>query len=216
MKTFKHFLIEQATKGAIAIYPGRFQPMFTHHKQVYNGLVSAFGNNNVYIATSNDTSNPLNSPLNFEQKKKVMTKMLGIKENRILEVASPYRIDLYKDIVSDKNVLYFALGEKDQQERFPFKNPNGINYKKDGITPTAIQPEAAATDPIIRSLPQVAFIKIIPNVESGEGVMSATNFRTAIRNADSFELARSIFFNAYSKPVNTEMDDVIEAIRTTY
>jgi len=215
MKTFKQFLSEQAATKPIVIYPGRFQPMFTHHKQVFDQLVAQFGLKNVYISTSDDTKDPLSSPLNFELKKKVMVDMLGIKEDRILQRVSPYRIDLYSDIKPEDSTLFFALGEKDQQERFPFKNlKDGVSYKKDNITPTQIQPESANFSPVISGNNLYAFIKIIPNVESQSGVMKATDFRTAIRNADSFEEARSIFFNAYSRPVNDSMDDVIQKIRT--
>lgn len=215
MKTFIQFLKEQATGKAIAIYPGRFQPMFLHHKQVFDQLVSQFGAKNVYISTSDDTKDPLTSPLNFELKKKVMVDMLGIKEDRILQRLSPYRIDLYSDIKPEDSTLFFVLGEKDQQERFPFKNlKDGVSYKKDNITPTQLQPESAMYNPIISGSNLYAFIKVIPNVESQSGVMKATDFRTAIRNANSFEEAKNIFFNAYGKPVDSSMDDVIQKIRT--
>lgn len=215
MKTFTQFFKEQATGKAIAIYPGRFQPMFLHHKQVFDQLVSQFGAKNVYISTSDDTKDPLSSPLNFELKKKVMVDMLGIKEDRILQRVSPYRIDLYSDIKPEDSTLLFALGEKDQQERFPFKNlKDGVSYKKDNITPTQIQPESANFNPVISGNNLYAFIKIIPNVESQSGVMKATDFRTAVRNANSFEEAKNIFFNAYGKPVDSSMDDVIQKIRT--
>ena len=214
MKTFFQYITEQAKGKAIVIYPGRFQPMFLHHKQVFDNLSAEYGSKNVYLSTSDDTKDPLTSPLNFELKKRVMTEMLGIKEDRILQRVSPYRIDLYSDIRPENAVMFFALGEKDQQERFPFKNlKNGVSYKKDNISPTQIQPESAITNPVLADSSLYAFIKIVPNVESQAGVMKATDFRTAIRNANTFEEARNIFFSAYSKPVNDSMDDVIQKIR---
>lgn len=211
MKTFKQFLFEQSGKD-IVVYPGRFQPMFNHHKMVYDNLVSQFGKNNVYVSTSNDTSNKLNSPLNFEQKKKVMVGMFNIPENKILQASSPYNIELYNDIRGSKSKLFFALGEKDG-ERLCRNIKDGINYKADNITPTALQPESALNNLNIASSRDFAFTKIIPNIESEEGVMSATNFRTAIRNAEDIDKARVIFFNAYNKPVDNSMDDIILAIR---
>lgn len=211
MKPFRQFILEQTTKD-IVIYPGRFQPMFNHHKMVYDNLVSQFGKNNVYISTSNDTSNKLNSPLNFEQKKKVMIEMFKIPADKILQATSPYNIELYKDIRGNKSKLFFALGEKDG-ERLCKNIRNGINYKADNITPTALQPESALTDLNISSSEGFAFTRIIPNIESEEGVMSATNFRTAIRNADDIDKAKVIFFNAYNRPIDNSMDDIILAIR---
>lgn len=214
MKTFKQFLTEAVTSKGIIVYPGRFQPMFTHHKAVFDYLSSLFGPKNTYISTSDDTKNPINSPLPFNLKKKVMVEMLGIKEDRILQSSMPYNVEIYDNIRPKGAPLFFALGEKDQEQRFPFNNlKNGISYKKDNITPTQIQPETALNNVNISS-GNYAFIKVIKNVESSNGVMKSTDFRTAIRNANTFEEARVIFFNAYNKKVNDSMDDVIQKIRS--
>jgi hypothetical protein len=212
MKTFTQFLFEQKNQD-IVVYPGRFQPMFNHHKMVYDNLVSQFGKNNVYISTSNDTSNKLNSPLNFEQKKRIMIDLFNIPESKILQAASPYNLELYNNIRSDKSRLFFALGEKDG-ERLCRNIKNGINYKADNITPAVIQPESALMDLTISTNSQFAFTKIIQNIESEGGVMSATDFRTAIRNAENIDQAKIIFFRAYGQPVDDSMDDIIFAIRS--
>lgn len=213
MKTFKQFLIEQNNQD-IVIYPGRFQPMFNHHKAVYDKLVAEFGKNNVYISTSNDTSNKLNNPLNFEQKKRIMVDMFSIPDNKIVQASSPYNIEVYNNIRGEKSKLFFALGRKDG-ERLCRNIKNGINYKADNITPTVIQPETALIDPTISTNNQFAFTKIVENEELNGKVMSATDFRTAIRNADNIEQAKIIFFRAYGRPVPVDdsMDDVIFAIR---
>jgi hypothetical protein len=180
---------------------------------VYDNLVSQFGKNNVYISTSNDTSNKLNSPLNFEQKKRIMIDLFNIPESKILQAASPYNLELYNNIRNDKSRLFFALGEKDG-ERLCRNIKNGINYKADNITPAVIQPESALMDLTISTNSQFAFTKIIQNIESEGGVMSATDFRTAIRNAENIDQAKIIFFRAYGQPVDDSMDDIIFAIRS--
>jgi DNA polymerase III alpha subunit (gram-positive type) len=95
-----------------------------------------------------------------------------------------------------------------------YKLKNGINYKADNITPAVIQPESALMDLTISTNSQFAFTKIIQNIESEGGVMSATDFRTAIRNAENIDQAKIIFFRAYGRPVDNSMDDIIFAIRS--
>ena len=57
-------------KRVVAIYPGRLQPMGSHHFAAYQHLVDKFGAANVYIATSNFTGPK--SPFTFAEKKKII------------------------------------------------------------------------------------------------------------------------------------------------
>ena len=57
-------------KKTIVIYGGRFQPFHRGHYDAYQRLVSKFGEANVYIASSNDTSSD-KSPFTFKEKKQL-------------------------------------------------------------------------------------------------------------------------------------------------
>ena len=77
--------LKEAIKGqrTVVIYPGRFQPMGSHHFQAYKHLVSKFGKANVFVATSDKTGDK--SPLNFNEKKKVIS-AYGIPAKQIVIV----------------------------------------------------------------------------------------------------------------------------------
>ena len=51
----------------IAFYAGRFQPMGRHHKMTYDWAARTFGEDNVFIVSS-DKVEPPKSPLNFSEK----------------------------------------------------------------------------------------------------------------------------------------------------
>lgn len=93
----------------MCIYPGRFQPFGMHHYLAYKHLCNEFGENNVFIATSNDTEQNKN-PLTFVEKRRVI-EQYGIKN--IFEVASPYRpIEIMCNLPFNTCVVT-AVGEKD-------------------------------------------------------------------------------------------------------
>ena len=97
----------------IAIYPGRFQPFHKNHYEAYQHLVKKFGKKNVYVATSNKVDSK-KSPLNFREKKQIITSMFDIPAKNIIEVSNPYLHTTYKNIADmEKDVLVVAIGEKD-------------------------------------------------------------------------------------------------------
>ena len=51
----------------VIIYPGRFQPMLSHHATVFERLVGENPDHEVYIATS-DKVEPGKSPFNYKEK----------------------------------------------------------------------------------------------------------------------------------------------------
>ena len=87
----------------VVLYPGRFQPMLPHHAEVFQHLVGAFPEAEVYIATSNKVE-PDKSPFNAKEKMEIMTKLHNIPEDRILIVKSPYNFNSYP-AVSNKNII---------------------------------------------------------------------------------------------------------------
>ena len=94
----------------IAIYPGRFQPMGSHHFKAYQNLVKKFGAKNVYIATSGVTGPK--SPFTFAEKKKII-QAYGIPSNRIIKVRDPYKaVEITSKLPEDTPVV-FGFGAKD-------------------------------------------------------------------------------------------------------
>ena len=104
-------LLQEAIKqSVVAIYPGRFQPMGSHHYKAYKNLVSKFGAKNVYIATSNATGPK--SPFTFAEKKKIIS-AYGVPSNRIIKVKNPYQATEITSKLPDNTAVVFAVGEKD-------------------------------------------------------------------------------------------------------
>ena len=80
---------KHSTIKPIAVYPGRFQPFHVGHYSVYKDLVAKFGEDNVYIGTSDKTDSE-KSPFGFDDKKHIMEKMFGIPSDKIVKVKNPY------------------------------------------------------------------------------------------------------------------------------
>jgi len=118
----------------LVIYPGRFHPFHLGHKASYDWLIDQFGENSVYIASSN-VQDPETSPFEFSDKVKMATK-LGVPTGRIVNVKNPYQATEITSALSDEEkantVLVFAVSAKDAQ-RFNFAP------KKDG-SPGYLQP----------------------------------------------------------------------------
>lgn len=127
-------------KNVYVIYPGRFQPFHKGHKEVYNNLVNKFGENRVFITTTDDTSDMNRSPFNYDEKKKMMI-VSGVSADKILQVKNNYNIEAISerlkirgfDINSD--VILFVVSKKDMDENPRFKKFT----KKDG-TLSYLQP----------------------------------------------------------------------------
>jgi cytidyltransferase-like protein len=118
----------------LVIYPGRFHPFHLGHKASYDWLAQKFGENAVYIVSS-DKQNPEDSPFTYEDKTKMATK-LGVPAGHIQQVKNPYQATEITAALSDEErantVLVFAVSAKDA-ERFNFAP------KKDG-SPSYLQP----------------------------------------------------------------------------
>lgn len=108
-------LTEEELKNFVVVYSGRFQPFHKGHYATYQGLVKKFGNDKVYIGTSNKTDNQ-KSPFNFKEKKTIMTKMFGIPSNKIVEVKNPYApTEILKNFDETTTGFITVVGEKDEQ-----------------------------------------------------------------------------------------------------
>lgn len=106
-------VLKQAVTDKIVVYGGRFQPFHKGHKKVYDALVSKFGSKNVYIATS-DVQDGDKSPLSFNDKKEIATKLFGIPSSKFVKVKQPYQpVEILRGYDDTTTALIVAVGEKD-------------------------------------------------------------------------------------------------------
>ena len=163
-------------KKTVVIYAGRFQPFHRGHHDAYQRLVSKFGESNVYIATSNDTSSE-KSPFTFKEKKQIATQMFGVPSSRFVRVSNPYRpVEILGKFDGKTTAYIAAVGEKDADRLNgkyfkPYKNKSGYGYDEIGYT-YPIPPEA---NPI-----------------------SGTQVRKGLGSGDK-DKAKSFFLKAYPK-----------------
>jgi len=95
----------------VVIYPGRFQPPHSGHHMVYKWACEKFGENNVWIATSNKTGQ--NSPYDFETKRKLWKELFHV--NRIVCCKNPAfdPVEITREH-PDRPVI-FVVSEKDRK-----------------------------------------------------------------------------------------------------
>ena len=208
----------------VIIYAGRFQPMVSHHAQVYKWLVSNFPEGKVFIGTS-DKTNDTDSPFTFDDKQKI-AEVHGIPSEKVLYARRPYTLQDYKGIKidPDKMMLIFAVGEKDVRERFPQDNvdPNtGLDMKQDGNEPKYIQmintinmyTRERYAPPLPAS--KRAYIMPINDVLNGDKVASASNFRKRLMAAADIEAAKEIFYEEFGEHDSEVFDLVYTKIRNS-
>jgi hypothetical protein len=118
---FENYITE-AGPQLVVLYPGRFQPFHLGHREVFASLQNKFGRDSVFIATSNKTELP-KSPFNFSDKT-VFMNAAGISSDRILEVASPYKLP--EQFNPENTIFIVAVGAPDRDRLKP------DSVKKDG------------------------------------------------------------------------------------
>jgi hypothetical protein len=193
--------------NVIVIYPGRFHPFHRGHLASYEYLTSKFGENNVYVATS-DVQAPVTSPFSFADKTQMMTS-LGVPVSHIVRVKNPYQAKEITDSLSpeEKNTtaLIFAVSEKDMQEgsaRFKF------GTKKNG-EPSYLQP-MPENQKQLKPMSQHAYVMVTPTV----------NFRVRGADANSASQIRQMYMKANSADRDAIIADlygeVVPQIRDTF
>jgi cytidyltransferase-like protein len=106
-------------KRLVVVYGGRFEPFHRGHYEAYRWLCKKFGEENVWIATSNKTNfNPKSgdiSPFNFKEKKEIMVAMYDINPRRIVQSKNPaFRPQEVFDLYKGFPIIYVsAVGKKD-------------------------------------------------------------------------------------------------------
>lgn len=118
---FENYVFESGP-DIVVLYPGRFQPFHLGHREVFESLQAKFGRDSVFIATSNKVEPP-KSPFNFSDKVKFMI-AAGIPADRILEVASPYKLPAQFN--PENTIFIVAVGSPDADRLKP------DSVKKDG------------------------------------------------------------------------------------
>ena len=166
----------------LVILSGRFHPFHKGHKSSYDLLADEFGEDSVYIATS-DVQAPVTSPFSFSDKVKMMTS-LDIPSSHIVKTKNPYSANEITDNVTnpEDTILIFAVSEKDmgnEKPRFKF------GKKKDG-SPTYFQ---KLPDDLDDCLPMTehGYIITIPTIEFkilDKEVTSASELRKMYIDSD--------------------------------
>ena len=187
---YTHLTEDVATDIAV-FYGGRFQPMHKGHHKVYMDLVEQFGSSNVFIATTiAKNATPEKDPFSYEEKTGIMTEMFSIPAKQIVKT-SPYRPDVSltgKDPNNTAIVLVFSAKDAGRLK--------GGNYLRD-YTPGA---EMVPGD-------QAGYIYEVPIQEGG---MSATDFRTAMKNEKLNDNQKMMKFREFFGSINENVFNFIK------
>lgn len=115
----RQILEEDKSKRLVVVYGGRFEPFHKGHFEAYRWLCKKFGEENVWIATSNKTNfNPKSgdvSPFTFKEKKEIMVAMYDINPRRIIQCKNPaFKPEEIFDLYKGFPIIYVtAVGKKD-------------------------------------------------------------------------------------------------------
>jgi len=107
------------SKRLVVVLAGRFQPFHKGHYDSYKWLCKKFGDENVWIATSNKTNfNPANgdiSPFTFKEKKEIMVSLYNINPRRIIQCKNPaFNPEEIFELYKGFPIIYVSsVGEKD-------------------------------------------------------------------------------------------------------
>jgi cytidyltransferase-like protein len=108
-------------KKVVVVYGGRFQPFHKGHYEAYQWLCKKFGENNVWIATSNKTNfDPKKgdiSPFTYKEKKEIMVSLYDINPRRIILCKNPaFKPEEVFKLYKGFKIIYInAVGKKDEE-----------------------------------------------------------------------------------------------------
>jgi len=208
----------------VVIYPGRFQPMLSHHAEVYRQLQQSFPDADVYIGTSDKVDGD-KSPFNFEEKK-LIAQAHGIDPSKVLQVRSPYNASGY-DFDPENTVLIFAVGEKDL-DRFPFSNVDpgtGLDMTVKGEPKPKYLQKLDTIEQGALPMSQRGYVTLAPTVKTGDEIASASAFRQQLKDAPDVEAAKQVYTKQfgeyndkifdliYNKIVGTNMSEQLNYMR---
>lgn len=107
----------------IAIYAGRFQPFHKGHYTAYKALVSKFGQENVFIATS-DNQDPDKNPFTFDEKKHIMSGIFNIPSEYVVKAKNPYRPEEILSKYNPSNTVFVTALSKNDKGDVNVSNTN--------------------------------------------------------------------------------------------
>lgn len=184
-------LTEDVATDIAVFYGGRFQPMHKGHHKVYMDLVEQFGSANVFIATTvAKTATPEKDPFTFDEKRMIANEMFNIPLNNIVQT-QPYRPDVSLTGKNPDNtavVLVFSAKDAGRLKRGGFLR----DYE-----PGA---EMVPSD-------QGAYVL---EVAIQEGGMSATDFRTAMKNESLNDNQKMMVFREFFGSIEPNMFNFIK------
>jgi nicotinamide mononucleotide adenylyltransferase len=185
-------LLEEESMPMVVILPGRFQPPHPGHLHGYLKLVSKFGAENVYISMT-DITNPEDSPLSYDERKEIFTKLLGVPSNKIIKVIKQYNVkEIVRALDLGKNtVISVAISKKDANEdRF------SLNDKKDSVESYM---RKFKQDDILSPYKEHCYVIEYPTTVfdvSGKRLNSASQLRLLFKNLKT-EQKKKIFKEIY-------------------
>ena len=182
----------------VVIYPGRFQPMLSHHVAVYDYLVKTFSDAEVFIGTSDKVAE--GSPFNFKEKQAIALAQ-GIDPNKVLFAPQPYVHTFYKQFDHDNTIVIFAVGEKDMAERFAMNNVDpetGLDMKVKDPEPKYYQMINSMKDTPL-PMSKRGYLFEVPNIDLDGEVASATAFRNSIKDSPDREAAKQVFMKQFKE-----------------
>jgi len=184
-------LNEDIASDIAVFYGGRFQPMHKGHHKVYMDLVEQFGSTNVFIATTvSKTATADRDPFSFDEKKMIMNNMFGIPEKQVVQT-QPYRPDVSLTGKNPNNtavVLVFSAKDAGRLKRGGFLR----DYESGA--------EMVPSD-------QGAYIL---EVGIQEGGMSATDFRTVMKNDSLDDNQKMMKFREFFGSINANVFDFVK------
>lgn len=162
-------LFEAPAKRVVAVMPGGFHPFHPGHKSLYDWASKTFGQQNVYVAATNDTAT---RPFPFEVKKKLAA-MAGVPESNFIQVKSPFNATSYKELLDNDTALVFIRSQKDKTE-----HPKPDQVKKNG------EPGYLRTYPgkDLKTADEVGYMAYGPTINfdfSGMQIKSASELRSS-------------------------------------
>lgn len=219
---YAYELYEQIKPQVIVTYPGRFQPFHQGHAGVFEILQRRFGSENVFILTSNDTSNS-KSPFNFSDKYQLIT-AAGVPGDKIIETNKMYVLPPQFD---PKNTIFITVVGGPDADRL---NPDSYTKKdqkdKEGnITKPAGSPSYYQTfkekeQPVTAD--KHGYVVVIPELQKritlgGESHdvshgTDARNLWNKIR--DDADLRKEFLTKMYKHP-RTELGNIFDKIEKT-
>jgi len=163
----------------IYVYPGRFQPMGKHHADTYRKIAETYGEDDVYVVTSNKVDPP-KSPFNFSEKSEIIASH-GIPIEKVVQVKNPYNaIEILQNYDTDEVEIIYFVGQKDMDEDPRFS-------KTSGVTEDGYKWQIVVAPHISREI-------------EGFGEMSGTTLRQALKYADEEEFTKIMGFE--SEPIH--------------